>query len=200
MKVSVLFLLYACTHALYFVLPTTKEQCFGLQVGKGKGFFGEFVISGQGEENVITRCTAPSGKIDYMSPRKAKEGKFQAKSIEGGTHNLCFRTVDKVEKTISFEFGLDDDNQDEESLLGTENIDPLSNSLRDLGKQLDGVYRNIHFYQRREKVHRDLTEQTCDRVMMSAVIKMVVLALVGFLQIYILRGFFSGAGSSVKPI
>ena len=108
--------------------------------------------------------------------------------------------MDKVEKTISFEFGLDDDNQDEESLLGTENIDPLSNSLRDLGKQLDGVYRNIHFYQRREKVHRDLTEQTCDRVMMSAVIKMVVLALVGFLQIYILRGFFSGAGSSVKPI
>ena len=134
MKGFVLFLLYACTHALYFTLEPTKEQCFGLAVGKGKSFFGEYVISGQGEENVITRCTGPNGKIDYMSPRKAKEGKFNAKSTEGGTHSICFRTVDKAQKTISFEFGLEDENQDEESLLGTANIDPLSNSLRDLGK------------------------------------------------------------------
>ena len=200
MQASLLFLLYACTHALYFTLDPTKEQCFGLSVGKGKSFWGEFVISGQGEENVITRVTGPGGKIDYMSPRKAKEGKFQNKSEAGGIHNLCFRTVDKAQKTISFEFALEDEAQNEDALLSNENIDPLSNSLRDLGKQLDGVYRNIHFYQRREKVHRDLTEQTCDRVMFAAVVKMIVLTLVGFLQIYILRGFFSGAGNTVKPI
>lgn len=135
-----------------------------------------------------------------MSPRKAKEGKFQAVSHEGGIHTLCFRMIDKVDKVISFEFALEDNGPDEATLAKGGSVDPLSNTLRDLAKQLDAVYRNVHFYQRREKVHRDLTEQTCDRVVFSAIIKMIVLAMVGFIQIYVLRGFFTGNQSPVKPI
>jgi hypothetical protein len=108
--------------------------------------------------------------------------------------------IDKVDKVISFEFALEDNGPDEATLAKGGSVDPLSNTLRDLAKQLDAVYRNVHFYQRREKVHRDLTEQTCDRVVFSAIIKMIVLAMVGFIQIYVLRGFFTGNQSPVKPI
>jgi hypothetical protein len=139
------------------------------------------VISGKGEENVITRVSNPMGRIEYMSPRKSKEGKFQGVAKDAGMHALCFRTIDKESKVVSFEFGLDEDGPSEDHLAKDSSIDPLSNSLRSLSKQLDSVYRNVHFYQRREKVHRDLTEQTCDRVVASAIVKMIVLAVVGFL-------------------
>ena len=59
---------------------------------------------------------------------------------------MCFRAVDKTQKVVSFEFGLDEENPDEAALATGDKIDPLANSLRDLGKQMDLVYRNIHFY------------------------------------------------------
>ena len=70
-------------------------------------------------------------------------------------------------------------------------MDPLRGSFKNLGKSLDTVFMNLQFYERREIVHRDLAELTCDRVIYSAIIKIAVLFLISLAQIFSLRYLFS---------
>jgi hypothetical protein len=116
---------------------------------------------------------------------------------------MCFRAADHIQKTVSFNFEIETDTHIDDDHLATEHaMEPIEDSLSHLRKQLEVVYRNLHFYRRRERVHRDLAESTCDRVVMTAVVKMIVLGMVGAIQIYILRGFFRSVpvGVDSKPI
>lgn len=58
---------------------------------------------------------------------------------------MCFRMLDQKQKTISFEYAIADSSSDKEMTTGGD-IDPFAESLRDLSKQLDLIYRNLHFY------------------------------------------------------
>ena len=192
----VLVALVAHVQGLYFVLNGYQQLCMGLTVGKGNAFRGAYVVSGQGERNVLVRVVAPEGTVQYSSPPRSNEGSFELTSAEGGTHNLCFRVADSTQKTISFEYTA---SEAKEAELATESeLDPLQESISSMSKYMDKVYRNIHFFERRERVHRDLTERTCDRVLWSALVKMFVLAIITCVQVYVLRGFFDGKTS--KPI
>ena len=76
-----------------------------------------------------------------------------------------------------FEFEIDNDVLDLDEASYKHSIDPVEESVRNLNRQLDLVNRNIQFTMRREKVHRDLTEQTFDKVLWFSLAK--VMALVG---------------------
>jgi len=175
-------------NAVYFSLPGHKEQCFSLSVGKGNKLYGAFIVSGKGDENMIARVFSPDGKVDYQSPRKSREGNFEITSDSGGKHKLCFKSIDSNTKNVSFEF--DTRPEIEVDKLATE-VEPLTLKLTGVSAQLDTVYRNIHFYERRERVHRDLIEQTCDRVLWSALLKILVLATVVAAQVVVFRGLFN---------
>lgn len=191
-----LLALLGVVHALYFTLPGYQQLCFGLTVGKGGSFHGAYVVSGQGERNVLVRVVAPEGTVQFTSPPRSNEGSFELTSSEGGTHNLCFRVADSTQKTIAFEYTAA---EAKEAELATETeLDPLQDSISAMAKSMDKVYRNIHFFERRERVHRDLTERTCDRVLWSALVKMFVLAIITCVQVYVLRGFFDS--KTAKPV
>jgi len=191
-----LLALLGVVHALYFTLPGYQQLCFGLTVGKGGSFHGAYVVSGQGERNVLVRVVAPEGTVQFTSPPRSNEGSFELISSEGGTHNLCFRVADSTQKTIAFEYTAA---EAKEAELATETeLDPLQDSISVMAKSMDKVYRNIHFFERRERVHRDLTERTCDRVLWSALVKMFVLAIITCVQVYVLRGFFDS--KTAKPV
>eukprot|EP00359_Climacostomum_virens_P000144 CAMPEP_0204896228 /NCGR_PEP_ID=MMETSP1397-20131031/38_1 /ASSEMBLY_ACC=CAM_ASM_000891 /TAXON_ID=49980 /ORGANISM="Climacostomum Climacostomum virens, Strain Stock W-24" /LENGTH=164 /DNA_ID=CAMNT_0052063807 /DNA_START=535 /DNA_END=1026 /DNA_ORIENTATION=- len=159
-----LFSLVVGVQSLFFTLEPGKEQCFSLTVGKGHNFGGAYLISGKGEEFVMTRVYSPSNKVLYNNPPKAKEGEFKLNSADGGVHKLCFRPIDSSPKVISFEFEHEWDELDDEDFATEESLRELGGSVRELFKNLHNISRNIHFFERRERTHRDLTEQTCDRV------------------------------------
>ena len=148
------------------------------------------MFTGVYEENVIARVKSPSGYILHQNPRFTREGKFNLTSSEDGVHRLCFRGTDNAEKIISFDFGLRDEKKDPE-LVTDDELRPLSIGLNVMGKKFDIIYRNIHFYQLRERTHRDLTERTCDRILWSAIGKMGILGVICLVQIYILKALFS---------
>lgn len=187
--------LLSVAHALYFTLPGYQQLCFGLTVGKGGSFHGTYVVSGQGERNVLVRVVAPGGIVQFTGPPRTSEGSFDLTSAEGGTHDLCFRVADSTQKTIAFEYST---TEIKEELATETELDPLQGSINLMAKFMDKVYRNIHYFERREVVHRDLTERTCDRVLWSALVKMFVLAIITCLQVYVLRGFFESKTS--KPV
>jgi len=188
--------LLSLASALYFTLPGYQQLCFGLTVSKGSSFHGAYVVSGQNERNVLVRVVAPGGSVQFTSPPRSNEGSFDLTSAEGGTHDLCFRVADSTQKSIAFEY-LIAENKEAELATETE-LDPLQDSIGVMARSMDKIYRNVHFFERRERVHRDLAERTCDRVLWSALVKMFVLAIITCVQVYVLRGFFDS--KTAKPV
>jgi hypothetical protein len=116
----------------------------------------------------------------YLSTKLAREGKFEAQAKDDGNHTMCFKALDKKKKVISFEFDLEERNFDEDDETRKESLDPLEDSMTNLNRRLEMVNRNIQFTQRRERVHRDLTEQTCETVVWYSALKLAVLFVISF--------------------
>mmetsp|Transcript_18398 Transcript_18398/g.33093 ORF Transcript_18398/g.33093 Transcript_18398/m.33093 type:complete len:195 (-) Transcript_18398:2887-3471(-) len=191
-----LLALVAGVHGIFFSLEPALEQCFSLHVVKGHNFSGAFLISGRGEEFVITRVFSPTNKVLYSNPPKAKSGEFKLTGEEAGLHKLCFRPIDSSPKVVSFELEHTWDELDED--YATEDtLRELAGTVRELSTNLNSISRNIHFFTRRERTHRDLTEQTCDRVAWSGLMKMLILGVITFTQIFMLKKLFDNKKSQV---
>lgn len=190
-----LTMLIGTASALFFNLPGKSEQCFSVNLSRGAEIWGAYVVSGEGDQNVLTRVTGPDGRVHYQSKPKTREGSFELNPEPAGEYRLCFQAKDKNAKTISFEFSSQDKPADDK-LATEEEINPFKETLRQLSRNLDSIYRNIHFYERREKIHRDLAERTCDRVLWTAMGKILVLCVISFTQIFMLRRFFESKKST----
>ena len=194
MAVLVLVLLLTQSWGLFFTLDPAVERCIGVHLPSKREFAGAYLFAGENEDNVLARVKSPQGYILHQSSSGVKEGKFELESKEEGIYRLCFRTKDLIQKIVSFEFAAKESKKDQEAVTDTE-LAPLTNGLRSMGRVFDAVYRNIHFYQLRERTHRDLTERTCDRILWSAVGKMVTLGALCLVQIYILKALFKAKES-----
>jgi emp24/gp25L/p24 family/GOLD len=179
----------AC-YSVFFTLPGFVEYCFFLDGVESQKIWGAYVISGPGDTNVLTRVFDRVKKPKYTSPKETREGKFVIEVGETQTYELCFKALDFEDKIVSFEFSQDTliaknqpANQDE--------FDPLTDDIEALSKSLESVYMNIQFYERREKVHRDITEKTCDNILWSVLIKIVVLCVLSLTQVVVLKGLFN---------
>ncbi|CAG9335902.1 unnamed protein product [Blepharisma stoltei] len=190
-----LCLLVGTAHALFFNLPGKTEQCFAVTVSRGAELWGVYIVSGEGDQNVLARVTGPDGRVHFQSKPKAREGSFELTPEPTGDYRLCFQAKDSRQKTISFEFS-SQEKVVEDKLATEEEMTPLKETLKQLSRNLDSVYRNIHFYERREKIHRDLAERTCDRVLWSAMGKIFVLCVISLMQIFMLRSFFDSKKST----
>ena len=142
----------------------------------------------------------PHGRQTHLSAKYAKEGSYELRSTVDGVYTMCFRVMDNYKKIVNFEFDIDSNVLDVDDATYKDSIDPVDNSMLDLNRQLDKVNRNIQFTMRREKVHRDLTEQTFDKVLWFSLAKIVALCSISFAQIYILKSFFDGKPNVSKPV
>ncbi|OMJ75759.1 hypothetical protein SteCoe_25023 [Stentor coeruleus] len=165
-------------------------RCFSQYVNTGKELSGAYVVSGEKDQNVLTTVVDPNGRIVHTSQARSREGKFEIKADKDSVYKLCFQSKDKTPKSISFDVYSQEGLQ-EENFATQDEITPLRTTFRRVSRNLDTVYRNIQFYERRERTHRDLAEVTCDRVLFCGIIKMVVLALISFAQIWIMRTLFN---------
>lgn len=177
------FPLFSLAYGLFFTLEPLKERCIGLRVPSNHNFTCDYVISGEGEYNVLSRVTAPSGTILYQSPGHSREGHFNAIGREEGQYRMCFRGLDRRPKSISLAF-LQRDLNDFEDLEGeVKEFGALATAMR---THLDTVILNIRFTREQELAHYALTEGTNTLVLWTALAKVLVLALVALLQIGLL--------------
>jgi hypothetical protein len=61
-------------------------------------------VSGKGEDMAVCKVVNPSGRTEFISPGRTKEGKFDIKHTESGKYQMCFRTLDGNPKTVSFHY------------------------------------------------------------------------------------------------
>jgi len=178
----------AC-YSLFIQLPGYTEYCFSIDGKKGQRLWGEYVISGEGDLNVLTRFFDGMKKPKYTGAKGTREGKFESLLNQDEFHELCFKAQDADPKTVSFEFS----HEEPVAVLAAEDhFQPIEDEVKLTSRLLETVYRNLHFYERRERVHRDLSEKTCDNILRSVLVKISVLCGISITQIYVLRGMFSG--------
>lgn len=179
---------------LFFTLEPKIERCIGISLMESMSFSGTYVFTGTHERNVIARVKSPQNFIMHQSPRGAREGVFELTSQDAGIHKLCFRTTDHVAKIISFHLEKKE-TQADELVITEEDMHPLTATLSAMGRRYDAVYRNVHFYQLRERTHRDLAEQTCDRILWCALVKVCILVVIALVQVKTMKGLLSSKSS-----
>ena len=177
-------LIIGLSDALFFTLPFW-EYCIALDVENSKDLWGAYVISGEGEKNVAIKLLDPQNTIEYTNVEDTREGKFHISNPKGGIHRLCFIPTDKLQKTVSFEMYTEE--SIEGKLATDESIEPFHAALKKVSRNLEGIHRNFHFYQRREKIHREISERNCDKILWTAGFKFFILILISFLQLWGLK-------------
>lgn len=187
---------FGLAQGLFFTLEPLKERCIGLQVPPGRNFTCDYVISGEGEYNVLSRVTAPSGSILYQSPGHSREGHFNAISAQEGLHRMCFRGLDRRPKSVSLAFGQRVSNEFED---WEEDVREFGVLATDMRAHLDAVLVNIRFTREQELTHCALAASTSALVLWTALAKLLILALVTLLQICLLTHTL-GLGAHKSPI
>ena len=184
-----LFLAISC-YGLSFVLPGQTEYCFSIDGIATRRIWGEYIISGVGDMNVLTRLFDSKKKIKFASESGTREGKLELIANENQLYELCFKSVDSDDKTVSFELSQNELSQ-VVTPVSNDGFEPLSDDLSESTSLLEGVYRNLQFYEERERINRDLTERTCDSILWSVLLKIAVLCGISLTQLYVLKGIFN---------
>ena len=188
--------LLVAVSAMYFPLDYRTERCFGLLLPPNHPFSGAYLVSGQGENNVMTRVESPTKRVMYHGAPKTHEGKFELTSAEEGRYRFCFKAFDRWPKNVSFDYKAVK-KEETADLPSEEEITPLRQDVQKMKQAFDAVARNVQFTKQQERTHRDLTERTCDRVLWCAILKIAVLSLVSFLQISVLKRVGETGGQKV---
>ena len=140
--------------------------------------------------NVLTRLFDSKKKIKFASESGTREGKLELIANENQLYELCFKSVDSDDKTVSFELSQNELSQ-VVTPVSNDGFEPLSDDLSESTSLLEGVYRNLQFYEERERINRDLTERTCDSILWSVLLKIAVLCGISLTQLYVLKGIFN---------
>lgn len=177
-----ILLLLHTTQSVFITINSKTEHCIGHFVKSSPELWGAYVISGEGEKNVKVTLYDPKNIVEYISDEDTREGKIKVKKPSSGMHRLCFRSSDTNSKSISFE--LKSESSSVETVTVEEQVEPLEIGLRQVSRNMESVYRNLHFYQRREKTHRDISERNCDKIMWAAIVKITCLVTITLLQIW----------------
>lgn len=175
-----LLVLLQLSQSLFFQLNGNSESCIGHHVKKSKELWGAYMVSGLSEKKVQVTMYDPKSVIEYISDPESSEGKFSVKKPSLGVHRLCFKSLDSNQNSVSFEIKSEERNTD--SLVLDDEIEPFEVSLRQLSRQVENVNRNLHFFKRREKIHRDISERNCDRIKWAAILKIICLITVAICQ------------------
>lgn len=184
-------LLLNLVNSLHFEISGRgSKKCFSLYSESKSEVTMTYIISGKKDQSIFTTLANPVGALLYASPPRTREGKLEIRVQQTGTYFLCFESKDSSSKTISFDFFPSNTQEDLQFLTGSQTIS-LKISLHKLGGQFDSVFRNLQFYESREKIHRDLTEKTCNLIFNVILFKTLVLTLVTLGQLSVLKGFFS---------
>lgn len=189
-----LLLILHITQGIFIQLNSKVEQCINHYVKDSPELWGAYIISGEGEKNVKVTLYDPKNVVEYISDENSREGKIKVKKPSSGVHRLCFRSSDNQSKSISFE--LKSEISSVETVTVEEQLEPLEIGLRQASRNMESVYRNLHFYQRREKTHRDISERNCDRIWWATILKITCLVTITLLQIWGLTHILNRSSSN----
>jgi len=184
--------IYSNSVQLTFELPDNEVQCFYEHVNKGVNTVVEFQVVTGGNYDVDMIMKSPRGKILYQDQKKQYDSFKHVAEVEG-IYEVCFSnefsTFTHKVVFIDWQVG------DESPLVAPASPDKaltfMESSAQSIHDKLNQVIDDQTHYRLREAQGRAHAEDLNERVQMWSIVQLCVIFVIGFLQVTLIRSFFS---------
>jgi hypothetical protein len=177
-------------HGLTVKIDAKGEQCFYETVKtENVKMQIQFQVASGGFLDIDFKLYNPKGEIVHQV-HKESEGKFTFTAVETGDYKLCFSNAMSTltPKVVTFTVHVGDllDPQ----LTKIDQTDPIVRSILRLTEGLAEIQNEQKYLRMREHNHRDLAEETNDKIFYWSIVEILVLIVTSVAQVFILKRFF----------
>eukprot|EP01060_Flectonema_neradi_P000392 TRINITY_DN10258_c0_g1_i1.p1 TRINITY_DN10258_c0_g1~~TRINITY_DN10258_c0_g1_i1.p1 ORF type:complete len:211 (+),score=54.07 TRINITY_DN10258_c0_g1_i1:68-700(+) len=146
------------------------------------GYF-HFLVTSGGNQDIDAKVLDPDDEIIWQADRSSEE-RIMFKTKKLGTYSFCFSNMMSTltHKTVTFDAEIGD--------AINKDMDPLEVSIIKVHEALEEVKQEQMYLRTRERVHRDMAEETNSRVLVFSVLEVAMLLVMGLGQIVYLRQQF----------
>eukprot|EP00286_Rhodomonas_abbreviata_P030032 CAMPEP_0181300348 /NCGR_PEP_ID=MMETSP1101-20121128/6840_1 /TAXON_ID=46948 /ORGANISM="Rhodomonas abbreviata, Strain Caron Lab Isolate" /LENGTH=215 /DNA_ID=CAMNT_0023405575 /DNA_START=24 /DNA_END=671 /DNA_ORIENTATION=- len=192
-----LFLFCERADCISFDLASGKVKCFSEDMADNTLVVGDYELEnipdGQNRMPVDIQVTDPMEKVLY-NKADASDGKFAFTTSIQGDYIVCFHNKGipefNTQRRIKLDMKHGIDAQDYSKVIKAEHLSDVQAQLRLLEDRTEQIRHEMAAQKQREMEMRDLTENTCSRVVWFAVFTMVVLAGTGWVETTWLFNYF----------
>ncbi|CAK71208.1 unnamed protein product (macronuclear) [Paramecium tetraurelia] len=124
-----------------------------------------------------------------LQKTNGKEGSLKQTLNEIGTYFICFRSLNRSYKTVSFDFDIDGDDKE---YAQSEQFNQMSKELSRTNRNFQSIYRNQNWITDRENSHKIILENTQNSIYLCGIAKIGVLILITVTQAIVVYKFFKG--------
>ena len=182
-----IFFVFGLCESLSFRFENTlSSRCFKVYSEPGQKITLSYLISGVDEKSVQVSFVDPSSKQVFSNTfESSRKNSFEPK-IQG-KYTLCFKSLSKSLKEVSFEFYSEKEISD--SIL-QEEFSPIRDKLEQTSKKLISINRNLEFIVQRKKIYNIIIKATSDKILWHSGLKLVMVLVLSFLKLFILTRLF----------
>lgn len=180
------------TVQLTFELPDNEVQCFYEHVNKGVSTTIEFQVVTGGNYDIDVVMKGPKGNILYQDQKKQYDS-FRHNSETEGVYEVCFSNEFSTftHKVVFLDWTVGD----ETPLIGPgtpqKALTFMEASAQTIHEKLNEIDDHQTHYRLREAQGRSHAEDLNERVQIWSIANLCVIFVVGFLQVSLIRSFFS---------
>ncbi|KAM6037486.1 transmembrane emp24 domain-containing protein 1 isoform 1-T2 [Theristicus caerulescens] len=187
-----------------FVLPAGRRECFYQGAPGNASLEAEYQVIGGAGLDVDFSLESPSGLL-LASERRRSDGAHTVEPTEAGDYKLCFDNSFSTisEKLVFFELLFDSAQEEEEEEEGegragaAEPEETLEVKMEDIKESIEAMRSRLErsiqmqtLLRAFEARDRNLQESNLGRVNFWSAVNLGVLAVVAFLQVYLLKSLF----------
>ncbi|XP_040563852.1 LOW QUALITY PROTEIN: transmembrane emp24 domain-containing protein 2 [Lepeophtheirus salmonis] len=191
---SVLLLLVVHESCAYYItVDAHAEECFFDRVKSGTKMGLMFEVAEGGFLDIDVRIEGPDGKVFYKGEQESN-GKYTFAAHMDGMYKYCFsnQMSTMTPKIVMFTMEIGEAPGDEaaSSEGGEASHNKLENMIKELSTALSGVKHEQEYMLLRDRIHRNINDNTNSRVVMWSFFEALVLVAMTLGQVYYLRRFF----------
>jgi len=191
---SILSVIVPCARSYFVTVDAHAEECFFDKVKSGTKMGLVFEVAEGGFLDIDVKIVGPDSKTIHQGERESN-GKYTFAAHMDGVYQYCFsnKMSTMTPKIVMFDMDIGDAPTDGTKGEGGEE-EPSHNKLEDMIKELSsaltGVKHEQEYMQVRDRIHRNINENTNSRVVMWSFFEAMVLVAMTLGQIYYLKRFF----------
>lgn len=180
------------TVQLTFELPDNEVQCFYEHVNKGVSSTVEFQVVTGGNYDVDVVMKNPKGSVLYQDQKKQYDS-FKHTAEMDGVYEVCFSNEFSTftHKVVFLDWTIGDEAPLIAPASPEKALTFMESSSQSIHDKLNEIVDQQTHYRLREAQGRAHAEDLNERVQLWSIAQLGVIFFVGFLQVTIIRSFFS---------
>lgn len=193
---AVLIFLIACVQlglgSSITIRGIQRNLCFKFRAEANEEVVFSYLVSGLNDYSISAKILNPQNQILFKSNEKSREGKLIHTVSTAGKFQLCFDSLDKSAKSITFDMMKTVEITQEGVAMEAE-LDTIRNQLQLLELNLNIANHNLELKKKRSNIYNQILTNTQDRLFNYSFIKVTVLIAMTLVRVIILTKLVTGS-------